>query len=119
VAKRYWQICRSDEIDEPGCREFELEIDGTTLSGFILRWQGRWYAYRNSCPHTGVPLNWLPDQFFDIAQEFVQCSMHGALFRPHDGLCIRGPCLGRSLTGLAVTQRDGEILLDHEGLNSI
>lgn len=108
----YHRICRCDEIEDPGSREFEIDLAGETLSGFVLRWQGHWFAYRNSCPHTGVALNWMPDQFLDITGEYIHCGLHGALFRPNDGFCVRGPCVGRSLASLPIQLRDGEILLD-------
>jgi len=59
--------------------------------------RGQLYCYLNSCPHTGVNLDWMPDQFLDISGELIQCATHGALFSIKTGLCIRGPCLGQSL----------------------
>jgi len=109
---RYWPVCRDTEVTDPGCHEFELQLGDKTFTGFIVHWQGRWYAYQNSCPHTGVSLNWLPNQFFDPGQEYLLCGLHGALFQPQDGLCIYGPCVGRSLTRLPVLERAGEIVLD-------
>lgn len=117
MAYGFETICRQDALDDPGAREFEIHLGEETVSGFILHWQGRWYAYRNRCPHTGVSLNWLPDQFFDIGREYVQCSMHGALFRPADGFCIRGPCLGRSLESLSLILRGDEVGIDTHQLD--
>ena len=116
MSQRYWPVCRSNEVADPGCREFELGDDDMTINGFIVHWQGRWYAYRNSCPHTGVSLNWLPDQFFDSGLQYLQCGLHGALFQPQDGFCIYGPCLGRFLISLPVVQRADEIAIDCAGL---
>lgn len=109
VTADFRSLCRVTELADPGAREFELQLEAATISGFILHWRGGWYAYRNRCPHTGVSLNWLPDQFYDVAFEFVQCSLHGALFRPQDGLCIYGPCVGRSLEPLPVIMRGAEV----------
>jgi nitrite reductase/ring-hydroxylating ferredoxin subunit len=103
---------------DPGAREFELRIDSTPIAGFILHWQGQWYAYRNSCPHIGVALNWMPDRFFDLACEFIQCGLHGALFRPEDGLCIYGPCVGRSLERLPLVIDGAEIYIDRGSLST-
>ena len=66
-------------------------------------------AFVNSCPHTGVSLNWSPHQFLDVEGEFIQCSLHGALFRLDDGYCVRGPCVGQSLHALRVTLKEGII----------
>jgi nitrite reductase/ring-hydroxylating ferredoxin subunit len=112
MSERYWPVCRCEEVSDPGCREFALQIGETVINGFVVHWQGQWHAYQNSCPHVGVNLNWLPNQFFDVGQEYIQCGLHGALFQPQDGLCIYGPCLGRSLERLCVVQQGGEILID-------
>jgi nitrite reductase/ring-hydroxylating ferredoxin subunit len=109
MTSRFQPVCLREQVADPGAREFEFSQDGETISGFVLHWRGRWYAYRNRCPHTGVSLNWLPHQFLDIGHEFVQCSLHGALFRPEDGFCVRGPCLGRSLETLPVVIHSDEV----------
>ena len=118
MEQRYWPICRYEDVRDPGSREFALQIGERMINGFVIHWRGRWYAYRNSCPHTGVTLNWLPDQFFDPGLDYIQCSLHGALFQPHDGLCVYGPCLGRPLTSLPVLQQGDSIVLDSAGLRA-
>ena len=81
----------------------------TPLRLFVVRKDGILAAYRNCCPHTGAPLEWLPDQFLDLDNSFIQCAIHGALFRPEDGYCLRGPCVGQSLEPLALEVVDGRI----------
>jgi nitrite reductase/ring-hydroxylating ferredoxin subunit len=70
------------------------------------------YAYLNSCPHTGVNLEWLPDQFLDSSAQYIQCAMHGAMFRIEDGLCVSGPCAGDALTAIPAYLQDGEIVCE-------
>ena len=36
----------------------------------------------------------------DADNLFIQCSTHGALFKPGSGECIAGPCQGDSLAAL-------------------
>lgn len=80
------------------------------LDGFVVRLSANeYYAYENHCPHTGVPLNWQPDQFYDLDYHYLQCGMHGALFQVYDGLCVRGPCLGQSLTALKIVVEEGTV----------
>lgn len=112
-------VCHSGDVPDPGCRGFELTIGDKTISGFVVHWQGEWYGYENSCPHTGASMNWQPDQFFDLANEYLVCGLHGAQFQPQNGLCIYGPCVGQSLSILPVIERDGDILLVYSGLHSI
>ncbi len=102
-------ICRLDELADRECREFEWHARDEVVPAFLLRLGDEAVAYRNRCPHTGAPLNWLPQQFLSVEQEFIQCAIHGALFRPHDGLCLHGPCNGRSLEVIPLTIKAGVV----------
>ncbi len=103
------KLCRLDELEENQCREFHAGDEEESF--FLVRRHDKIYAYRNRCPHTGVSLNWQPDQFLDFEDHHIQCCVHGALFRVEDGLCLRGPCAGQSLTPVAIDVREGEIFL--------
>lgn len=86
------------------------------LEIILVRKSGQIYGYRNSCPHTGGPLDWIPDQFLDLDRAHIQCATHDALFRITDGVCIAGPCTGEQLTRVPVTKgADGEIMLSLAG----
>lgn len=103
-------LCALDAIPDPGSRGFDLELGGDRPQRvFVVRHRGRLAAYRNRCPHTGAPLEWLPDTFLDPENSFIQCAIHGALFRPEDGYCLRGPCSGQSLTALDVSVCDARV----------
>jgi len=92
---------------------YEIESRNPDQPGaFVVRHEGGVNAYLNRCPHTGAPLNWLPDQFLDHEQKHIICSLHGALFRSADGFCIAGPCQGQSLTPVPVTVADCQILVE-------
>ena len=79
---------------------------------FVVRRDGQVFAYLNTCPHTGAPLEWMPDRFLDVTESLIQCGMHGAMFDMADGSCLRGPCRGQGLTALSVSVTDGEVMLD-------
>lgn len=101
-------LCRLDELADPGSRGLVLPLaDGADLAGFLVRRDDRVLAYRNACPHTGAPLEWRPHQFLDADGRLIQCALHGALFTPEDGQCVRGPCVGDALDPLPVTVHDG------------
>ena len=111
-------LCRLEEIEDPGTRGFEIDCgEPQPLRLFVVRKDAVLAAYRNRCPHTGAPLEWLPDQFFDLDNSFIQCAIHGALFRPEDGYCLRGPCVGQSLEPLELEVVDGalEVVLPSAG----
>ena len=75
--------------------------DGGRKSVLLLvRREGRVYAYRNRCPHRGIPLEWQPDQFLDDSGSLIRCSTHGALFLIESGECVAGPCEGQALQAL-------------------
>ncbi len=77
---------------------------------FLVRSGDRVRAYHNCCPHTGAPLEWRPHQFLDFEGRFIQCALHGALFTPEDGRCVRGPCAGDALTAEPVHVLDGWVV---------
>ncbi|MDT8404692.1 Rieske (2Fe-2S) protein [Sulfuriflexus sp.] len=110
IANNKRRICRLAEIEDGGARGFDVADGETVISLLIVRQGKQVYAYCNSCPHTGVNLEWLPDQFLDSGARYIQCAMHGARFRIDDGLCVSGPCTGDSLQRIAVNLQGGEIV---------
>jgi len=116
-----YQICSSGQLAHAECFEFTIPkdlLDRTgnlalrTAEAFVVNWHGAYVAFLNSCPHTQVNLSWSPNQFFDIESQYIQCSMHGALFEPASGVCLRGPCLGQSLTPLPTVVHDEMVCID-------
>jgi nitrite reductase/ring-hydroxylating ferredoxin subunit len=106
-------LCALAEISDPGTRGFDLDFGAKRVERiFVVRKGEVLAAYRNRCPHTGAPLEWLPDQFFDLDNSFIQCALHGALFRPEDGYCVRGPCAGQSLQMLDLAVIEGCLRVD-------
>ena len=104
-------LCRSDEVGE-GCARGVVIGEGAERRDIVLvRRGGVLRAYANSCPHEGVPLETFPDKFLTADGSLFVCSAHGARFRVDDGVCLRGPCLGKVLIALACDERDGDVLL--------
>jgi nitrite reductase/ring-hydroxylating ferredoxin subunit len=93
-------VARLSDIDDPGALESSVGVGDWPFRGLIVRWQGRVFAYVNICPHQRHPLNLTPRGFFTPDRDALICSSHGARFAPDTGLCIRGPCSGRSLDPL-------------------
>jgi len=106
-----------EQLEEPGSRGFD--VAGVASGGaafFVVRKDGEVHAFRNRCPHTGAPLEWQPDRFLDMDNSFIECAMHGALFRVGDGMCLRGPCAGQALQALPIRVKDGKIEVDVSAL---
>lgn len=105
-------LCKTSDITDPGSKGFELENDGQPVNVFVVHKDGNFYAYINSCPHTGVMLEWLENEFLDIENNFIQCSTHGALFEINSGHCVAGPCAGDHLTPIKHHIRDNDLYID-------
>lgn len=102
------RLCSSDELAEGDSRGFPL-AGGSIL---LVRRDGRVYAYRNRCPHRGIPLEWQPDRFLDVSGSLIQCATHGALFVIESGECVAGPCAGESLAALPCREQAGAIWVE-------
>jgi nitrite reductase/ring-hydroxylating ferredoxin subunit len=105
-------ICASDSLVEKciGVR-FDLPECGERATGFVVRYNGRPYGYLNSCAHVPVELDWQEGDFFDLTGHYIICATHGAHYEPASGLCVMGPCKGKTLLPLDIVERDGNIYL--------
>lgn len=102
------RLCDTTEVAEGQAKGFKL----TAVSLLAVRQHGRLYLYENRCPHRGIPLEWLPDQFLDSSASLVQCATHGALFLIDTGECVAGPCAGQALRAIPCTEHDGGVWMD-------
>lgn len=96
------RLCHESDVGEGCSRGFDpLGVGSDTM--FLVRHQGRLHAWRNACPHIdGAPMAWRKDAYMNGRRTHVACHAHGAWFAPDTGLCVQGPCLGRSLESLAI-----------------
>jgi nitrite reductase/ring-hydroxylating ferredoxin subunit len=105
-------ICASDSLAEKGGGiRFDLPECGERATGFVVRYNGRAYGYLNSCAHLPVELDWQEGDFFDLTGHYIICATHGAHYEPTSGMCVMGPCKGKTLQPLEVVERDGSIYL--------
>lgn len=102
-------LCHIDDIADNQSKGFEIE--GRHI--FAVKKFDKLHVYLNSCPHLGIQLEMVPDQFLDHSHSLIMCSMHGALFRIEDGLCISGPCLEQSLKAIEFQIIDHHIHIQH------
>lgn len=105
-------IGASDGLVERGpAIRFEVDEDGLAAPAFVVRYQGRAYAYVNRCAHVSLELDFMPGHFFDSSGDYLICATHGALYDPDSGRCAGGPCNGEGLEALRVVEYDGRIEL--------
>ena len=111
---KYVQAVEVRTLASLSSRAFEIDLeDEGACSGFLLREKDMTLrAYKNSCPHTGAPLNWMPDQFLTREGLYVQCSIHGAMFKTENGECFAGPCSGKFLKALRFIEQEGMSYID-------
>ena len=108
------RLCSLFDITDFSAKGFTVIIEGTETDIFLVRAGNEIYGYVNSCPHTGVNLEWMPDEFMDITGNLIQCATHGALFNLQDGFCCYGPCAGDSLQPVKLVLEDGVVFLAPE-----
>lgn len=99
-----------DVVADGAARGFVLEIGGRRFHGFVVREGEAVRGYVDRCPHMSVPLARELDAYMSPLSRYIACGWHGALFRVEDGVCVGGPCVGRSLIAWPVAVRDGAIV---------
>ena len=103
-------LCLISDIADPGSKSFLLDNNGEEINIFIVHKDAQYHGFINSCPHTGVNLEWQEDQFLDMDKNFIQCSTHDALFEINTGRCIYGPCSGDHLTPVEIEVIDNRLI---------
>jgi nitrite reductase/ring-hydroxylating ferredoxin subunit len=103
-------ICESGQVLEGGKGvRFPVTAFGDAATGFVVRYDGKAYAYLNRCAHVPIELDWFEGDFFESSGLYLMCSTHGAIYVPESGLCAGGPCKGGKLRPIAVHEVDGKI----------
>lgn len=106
-------IFKSEALQEQskGLR-FALPVLGEFVTGFMVRFHGKPYAYVNQCAHVAVELDWNEGDFFTLQKDYLICATHGAHYRPDTGFCVLGPCKGKSLRAIPVTEQNQQIIIN-------
>jgi nitrite reductase/ring-hydroxylating ferredoxin subunit len=101
-------LCELGDIPDQGTKGFILGDNKL----FAVKQKGKVFLYRNSCPHLGIPLEWVEDQFLDSSSSMIQCANHGALFIIETGKCVSGPCSGRKLETISFFIKDNRVFIE-------
>ncbi len=97
------------EIEHGKSKKFTLRRGQRDLEALLVNFEGCHFAYINRCPHTGITLDWVNNQFFSSDNRYLMCATHGAVFEPPTGECIWGPCVGLALQSVPVEIEQGRI----------
>lgn len=104
---------KSEELqDQAKGLRFALPVLGEFATGFVVRFNGKPYAYVNQCAHVAVELDWNEGDFFTAQKDYLICATHGAHYQPDTGYCVMGPCKGRRLKAIPVTEQNQEITIN-------
>lgn len=103
------KICNLEDLNET--QAFGANINGVEY--FVVKdpEDMQLKAYRNACPHLGIPLEVMPHDFLDPQHEYIVCANHGALFQIKDGLCVGGPCKNQFLKSVACDVQGEEVFI--------
>jgi len=93
-------VGRLGELTHGQSKKFTLRRGQRDFEAMLINYQGNHYAYVNRCPHVGLGLDWVDNQFFSVDHRYLMCANHGAVFEPPTGECVWGPCAGLSLQSL-------------------
>lgn len=104
-------LCTLADLPDGGARGFDPLRTGQD-SMLVVRQGQRLYAYRDLCPHYGdTPMAWRRHAYLNADATLLVCAAHGAQFDIRSGACVRGACLGQSLTPVEVHLEDGMVYL--------
>jgi nitrite reductase/ring-hydroxylating ferredoxin subunit len=95
-------VARVGELAHGASKKFKIRRGDFETEALLVNYQGRLFAYLNRCPHVGISLDWVDNQFFTVDHRYLMCANHGAVFEPPTGECVWGPCVGAALQKLEV-----------------
>jgi nitrite reductase/ring-hydroxylating ferredoxin subunit len=101
VVKRKF-VAEVGELTHGASKKFRIRSGDRELEALLVNYGGALFAYRNRCPHVGITLDWVDNQFFSVDRRYLMCANHGAVFEPKTGECIWGPCAGLSLQSVSL-----------------
>lgn len=90
---------------------FNLPQLGEHATGFVIRFENAAHAYVNQCAHMPVELDWNEGEFFTVGKSHLICATHGAHYEPDTGYCVYGPCKGKRLKPLPVTEENEQVII--------
>ena len=90
------------ELAHGASKKFTIRSGDRDLEALLVNYKGTFFAYRNRCPHVGITLDWVDNQFFSVDGRYLMCANHGAVFEPKTGDCIWGPCAGLALQSVSL-----------------
>ncbi len=108
-------IGRVGDLSHGQSKKFTLRRGGRDFEAMLINCQGNFFAYINRCPHIGLTLDWVDNQFFTVDSRYLMCANHGAVFEPSTGECVWGPCVGACLEDVPLSIEGVKIFACYPG----
>lgn len=105
-------VGRTGELAHGASKKFTIRSGAREVEALLVNYQGAFFAYKNRCPHVGITLDWVDNQFFSVDRRYLMCANHAAVFEPDTGECIWGPCAGLSLESVSLRFEGDKIFVD-------
>ena len=108
----YINVAKLSDIEEGSATNIVIELADGYRHLILTRKADEVNVFLNSCPHTGVRLDWKVGVFLTVDKAHLQCSTHGALFELDSGFCVAGPCINKCLVKLQTKVYDQAIYVN-------
>jgi len=113
----YINVAKLSDIEKGSATNAVIELADGHRHLILTRKADEVNVFLNSCPHTGVRLDWKVGVFLTVDKAHLQCSTHGALFELDSGFCVAGPCINQCLVKLQTKVYDQAIYVNaHESI---
>lgn len=101
-----------DELKNGESKKFMVHRKDRSTEAFLVKKDGRLFAYLNLCRHWTVGLDFDDNDFFSEDGEWIVCKNHGAIYNPVTGECASGPCGGAALYNVPLILKEGFVYAD-------
>ena len=85
------RVATLGELEHGTTKKFTMRRGGRDFEALLVNYQGNHFAYVNRCPHTGITLDWVNNQFFSSDNRYIMCATHGAVSNRHRESVSGGP----------------------------
>ncbi|VAW39041.1 hypothetical protein MNBD_GAMMA01-1916 [hydrothermal vent metagenome] len=103
------KLAKISDIKQGVLYECSLQTTSGPLSVMLYKKDGKYLAFKNLCPHHGRRMDYAAGKFLVADNGNIVCPAHGAEFNIDDGLCITGPCQGKSLESIQLQFNESDI----------
>ncbi len=103
------KVAELGELKNGQSKKFNLKRPDRETEAFLIKKDGKFYAYLNLCRHWTVGLDFDDNEFFSEDGEWLVCKNHGAIYNPVSGECASGPCGGAALYPVPLVEKAGAI----------